>query len=557
MKKILSVCLVILMALSVFSITASAEAVVSYGYYDAKVNGLYYCFYEDDGISNAYVVGYEMDSKNIAPAGPITIPETVTYKGKNYTVIGIEDEAFYMSLFTSVTLPSTITYMGDYAFSTCDYLENVVIPEDCKFTYFGLNVFTTTPFEADIYSKDETIFGKNVLYAYTGIVNEYTIPADIEILANNCFFMSGIQNVVLNNKIQEIPEYAFASCKSLKSIVIPDNVTAIRTGAFKDCTSLENVTLGKGMQQIGIEAFANTKIKSIHLGENVHNITGAFKDCKALESITVDIANTALTTDGNAVYLKSSFYIGDLIGEDGLILEYYLPNKAKGSITIKSTVMAIGGYAFYNCKDLKEVSAKEVVYVDGEAFANSGIEKFSGNSVYLIYNNAFRNCKNLSSIDLGSVLYIGDGAFQNCTSLKDVQFADNIFYVGGLSFANTGISKVVVGGDECQIGEAAFKDCQNLKSVRLENGVASVGKNAFLGCSELETIYISKTVSDFDDNTFDGCEKVHFQVVNGSRGHNFIKNLGYDFETVGSVSLFERIAIFFENLFNSLFGWII
>ena len=155
------------------------------------------------------------------------------------------------------------------------------------------------------------------------------------------------------------------------------------------------------------------------------------------------------------------------------------------------------------------------------------------------------------------MLYIGDGAFQNCTSLKDVKFADSVFYIGALSFANTGVTEVIVNGEECEIGEAAFKDCENLKSVRLEDGVTIVGKNAFLGCSDLETIYISKNVKEFDDNAFNGCENVLFQVIDGSRAHKVIKNLGFDFEIVGRLSFFERIVAFFENLFSSLFGWII
>jgi len=163
MKKILSVALVLIMMLSVLSVTASAEAVVMAGYYDAEINDLYYVLYEGEDYAEAYVVGYEADLDNIEPAGALTIPETVTYQGNEYTVTGVESEAFYQSLFTSITLPDTINYMGDYAFSTCDYLENVVIPEDCHFDYFGMNVFTTTPFEAEIYSKDETIFGENVL----------------------------------------------------------------------------------------------------------------------------------------------------------------------------------------------------------------------------------------------------------------------------------------------------------------------------------------------------------------------------------------------------------
>ena len=58
MKKILSVALVLVMMLSVFSVTASAEAVVMSGYYDAEINDLYYAFFEGEESSEAYVVGY-------------------------------------------------------------------------------------------------------------------------------------------------------------------------------------------------------------------------------------------------------------------------------------------------------------------------------------------------------------------------------------------------------------------------------------------------------------------------------------------------------------------
>ncbi len=556
MKKFLSICLVLITMFSVFSITASAEAVVGIGEYDAEIDGLYYCFYEDESIAEAYVVGYEIDADNIAPAGAITIPEVVTYKGDKYTVTGIESEAFYMSLFTSVTLPSSINYIGDYAFSTCDYLENVVIPDDCKFDYFGLNVFITTPFEAVIYSKDETIFGQNVLFSYVGNADEYVVPANIDIIANCCFFMSGVKNVVLNDKIEEISEYAFASCRNIKSIVIPDNVTEIDVGAFRDCTSLENVTLGKGVQKICVEAFSNTKIKSIHLGQDVYSIAGAFKDCTTLESITIDPANTAFITNGKAVYSKTKFKV-DGKDKDGLILQYYLPSKAQGKITLPSNVGAIGEYAFYGCNDIEEVSANNLMFVDSFAFCNSAIKKFTASGNYRIENGAFRNCKNLETMDLENVEYIGVSAFENCTSLKNVTLPENIEMVNECAFANTGITEITIYGDDCDICESAFKNCENLKTVNIEDGVTYVGMNAFLGCSEIETIYISKSVLLFDDNAFNGCEDARFQVVEGSRAHDFVEEKGYDFETVGRVSFFERIRNFFVGIFETLFGWIL
>lgn len=550
MKKILSVALVLVMMLSVFSITASAEAVVMSGYYDAEIDDLYYVLLQDEDSSEAYVVGYEVNPDSIAPAGAITIPKTVTYEGDEYTVTGIEHEAFYQSLFTSITLPDTISYIGDYAFSTCDYLENVVIPEECYFDYFGLNVFLTTPFEAEIYSKDETIFGKNVLYAYTGSADEYVIPEEINILANNCFFMSGVKSVVINENITEIPYYAFASCRNLTSVDIPDNVEIISDGAFQDCTSLETVTLGEGVHSLGVDCFANTKIKSIHLGQAVYQITGAFRNCNTLETITIDAGNTALKTDGTAVYFKTNF-VYDFDMDLGYMLEYYIPSKAQGTVKLPSDVYMISAYAFYGCKDLKEVDAGTLVAIDEAAFANSGIEKLSATMLMFVYDNAFRNCKNLTEINLLTATFIGAGAFENCTSLTDVEFSSSIREIGGKAFANTGLTDVVIYGEDCYVEEGAFMNCQNLESARLEEGVYYVGMNAFLNCPKLETIYLSKTVKEFEDNAFNGCDNVTFQVTKNTTAYKYIKNnTDFNFEVVGNYSLWQRILDFFRSLFG-------
>lgn len=555
MKKVLSVCLAFIMMLSAFIVPSSAETIsgsIENLYFNVLIDDVYYILADDVG----GVIGFDMEEDDTTPKEGIVIPETIIHEGKEFTISTVLPQAFTECDYTSVTLPSTLTFLGDGAFAYSPYLEKVIIPDDCVFEYFGAEVFVGTPFEAEIYSEDEVIFGKNVLFSYIGSASEYVIPENIDIIVPKCFFMSGVKNVVFNDKIKEIPMYTFASCRNLKEITIPDSVENIEEGAFKDCTSLEKVTLGENVASLGVDCFANTKIKSIHLGQSVHNIVGAFRDCKTLETVTVDTANTILITEGSAIYLKSKF-VFDGEEKDGLILEYYLPSKAQGKITLKSNVGAIGTYAFYGCNALEEVVAGNIEYVDYQAFCNSSIKKFSAKGEYRIEDAAFRNCKNLETIDLENVSYIGVGAFENCTSLKEVVLPESISQINELAFANTGITELTVSGSNCFIYESAFKNCENLETVRLEDGVYYVGANVFLGCDDLKTIYISKTVREFDDNAFNGCEDVHFQVVDGSKGHDFVKKMGYSFETVGRISFFERIANFFDNILEILFGWIL
>ena len=554
MKKILSVALVLVMLLSVFSITASAEAVVYSGYYDAEIDDLYYYLYEDGEYSEAYVVGYELDtSNNFAPAGALTIPEAVTYRGDTYTVTAIDVGAFYQSLFTSITLPSTISYIADGAFMSSDYLAQVNIPDACYFNYFGDMVFMGTPFEAEIYSKDETLFGQNVLFSYIGNAEEYVIPENVDLIAPNAFFMSGVKSVVINENITEIPYCAFASCRNLTSVTLSDSVEYISEGAFKDCTSLETFTLTDNVTSLGVDCFANSGLKSIHLGQAAYSIAGAFRGCNSLETITIDEENTALLTDGNAIYFRTTF-IFDMFDSSydlGYILAYYLPSKAQGTVTLIDEVSMIDVYAFYGCTGLKEVNAGSLMAIYTDAFANSGIEKINATSIDWVYDGAFKNCKNLTDIDLSTTDYIGIGAFENCTALTDVKFKSSITDIGAKAFANTGLTEVVIYGEDCYIEEGAFMNCENLKSVRLEEGVYYIGMNAFLNCPDLETIYLSKTIKSIEDNAFNGCDNVTFEVIKGTTAHKYIKNqTDYNFEVVGNYSFFQRIIDFFRSLFG-------
>ena len=61
--------------------------------------------------------------------GSVTIPSTVTYSGKTYSVTAIGNGAFReCSGLTSVTIPNSITSIGYEAFYGCSGLTSVTIP---------------------------------------------------------------------------------------------------------------------------------------------------------------------------------------------------------------------------------------------------------------------------------------------------------------------------------------------------------------------------------------------------------------------------------------------
>ncbi len=555
MKKVLSICLVIIMMLSVFAISASATPVVIGGDADVRNGGLYYIIDEDN--KTATVVGYELKDEN-ASAGKLTVPEKITYNEIQYTVIGVGYGAFYQSMYTEIVLPSSITYIDDMAFSSSAYLAKVVVDENCVLDYVGSNLFMGTPYEEKIYENDVTILGKNVLYKCNSD-GTFIIPDKITVLASNAFMWSDVEKVIFNDKITEIPMGCFASCSRLNEVVMSDSITIIGDGAFMDCTSLENITLGNCVSVIGEDCFANTQIKSIHLTREVNHIGGAFKNC-ALESITIDPNNTTLSTNGKMVYQEGTFFEfdknGHFISVEGKVLMYCIPQYAKGSITLPTMVMAIGSYAFYDCDELDEVKAGKLYYIYPGAFQNSSIKSFNSEGImatgqYMIFADAFKNCKNLTTINLKGVSYIDDSAFENCISLENVQISNDIMTIGAKAFSNTGIKEIeITSNNNCTIEEGAFMNCQYLEKVKLGEGVTRLGTNAFLECPNLKTVSLSKTIEVFDDNALNGCENVNFEVVKGTAGYKLVNKLEFNFTVVGKITFWQRIIAFFVRLFS-------
>ena len=69
--------------------------------------------------------------------GHVTIPESVTYNGKTYSVTSIGWAAFDgCSGLTSVTIPNSLTSIGTFAFENCSGLTSVTIPNSVT-TIFG------------------------------------------------------------------------------------------------------------------------------------------------------------------------------------------------------------------------------------------------------------------------------------------------------------------------------------------------------------------------------------------------------------------------------------
>lgn len=161
------------------------------------------------------------------------------------------------------------------------------------------------------------------------------------------------------------------------------------------------------------------------------------------------------------------------------------------SITIPSTVEAIGNYTFYNCKELESVKIDARVKYLGSLSAGAnttngafyGCEKLKDvtlpATLETVGNNMFLGCTSLENVVLPkSVKTIEGHAFQDCASLKTLDFG-GVEEIGICAFRNCGLTSIVLPSTVKTISMYAFQYSSNLKSVLLPESVTSVGSKAF------------------------------------------------------------------------------
>lgn len=178
--------------------------------------------------------------------GNIVIPETVTYHGDTFTVIGIGKHAFInCHQLTGIELPPTVTYLKSSAFASSG-IQSVDIPN------------TVTSIEGGA-------------FAYSGL-SHVTLPETINSIPTACFAgCSSLTAFSIPNTIEVIGQAAFQECENLREVTIPTSVAIIGNEAFVG-TSLNEITIPNSVTKIGDWAFYWNKLTSVTIGRKVETI---------------------------------------------------------------------------------------------------------------------------------------------------------------------------------------------------------------------------------------------------------------------------------------------
>ena len=260
-----------------------------------------YTYYLNDSTFKATVEGY------VGAGGDISIPSTVEYDSKTYSVTGIQDSAFQgCTSLTSVSIPDSVTSIGIGAFYGCSGLTSIDIPD-------GVTII-----------QDETFYG------CSGLIS-IDIPDGVTYIGEGAFYgCTGLTSIDIPDSVTTLMMNTFEGCSGLTSITIPGSLNranSIGTGTFKDCTGLTSVTIKDGVVQIGAYMFEGcTGLTSIVIPDGVSVIgQSAFSGCSGLTSIVIpdsvtSINNNAFTGCSNLTefYYPYSLYFSN-IGLDSTV----------------------------------------------------------------------------------------------------------------------------------------------------------------------------------------------------------------------------------------------
>ena len=341
---------------------------------------------------------------------------TVSGNGK----MGDYEEAYTVAPWNSVkneikkiVIEDGVTHIGDYTFRYCENLEEVEMADSVESIGESALRGNTNITRINI-SKNVTTVEKNAL-AYS-TTRDITLPEGLVSVGESAFEGTDIAGVVILDNIEELGIAAFTVCPFITDVVLGDKIKNIPERAFSSCITLKNVTIGSNVESIGKRAFYNSPmLEEISIPDKVKTIgEGAFEICRALKKVS--LGNNVETIRKNA----------------------FNGCESLTSVKLPDSVKTLGDYIFYRCTKLSEVELpSEISEIPSMMFYYAGIESINiPLTVKKIGSSAFSGCKALKD-----VYYEGSDITWNKIKIDS---ENDYLYLANLHYERKDIEKISV-----------------------------------------------------------------------------------------------------------------
>ena len=524
-------CFRLLLLASAIATSLSAAA------YDFESAGIYYNITGNNTVEVTY-----SDRDNNTYSGSISVPETVTNNGTEYSVTKIGEYAFQGSAVTSVSMPECITSIGTSAFSGCQNLESVTLPE--SLTTFGSYAFSSCKSLKAIKIPSVVTTIPDRCFSGCSSLESVTIPEGVTDIGGVAFFGCNLKALTLPESLEAIGSSAFYGNQSLKSVNIPAKVKKIEAQAFSHC-GLTNLVIQEGVQTIGGIAFYENPLQKLTLPSTVTSIGGnAFGNNNNLQSIIcnavtpptlgenafgynasttvkVPLQSIAAYRQANGWKNFSNYCSGEVVNNgityridengatitaaEATLAEANIPSAVEfegnqypvikindnvfadntnlTAVTLPEGLVEIGTYAFKGCKNLESVAFPE--------------------SLTTLGDYAFRSCKSLKAVKIPSgVTVIPSSCFSECSSLESVTIPEGVTTIEAAAFYYCNLNALTLPESLTTLGSETFRLCKSLKAVKIPSGVTAIPERCFSGCPSLESVTIPEGVTTIGSEAF-------------------------------------------------------
>ena len=286
----------------------------------------------------------------------------------------------------TMTFPVGLDSIKDEAFRQLPKLEKVIFTEPSNIKHLGKAVFRACSKLTEV-TLPSQVTSLDMPFADCANLETINVPngSQLKVLRSNSF--SSNKNLKHFNfegscQLEEIESDAFAYLKNLESFTFPKTVKTIKTNAFRGCSGMKtaNFPPDAEIEKIGPGAFADCGLTSFKVPNNVKEIEReAFNKCSALTVVnlsekTVKVSPEAFKACSKLTQInvsrKHTVYSsvdGYLLSKDKKTLAIFPPGKANDRFTLlPPSITKIGDYAFYDCKELKNVVIPNLVDSIGE-----------------------------------------------------------------------------------------------------------------------------------------------------------------------------------------------
>lgn len=438
------------------------------------------------------------------------------------TLESIGANAFYgCSGLTKLNLPKTVKSIGNYAYYGCNNIAgDFEIPESCE--YIGNWAFghkyesSAVKFTNLVINNKIKSIGDYAFYGCSAMTGEFLFPSTLENIGKYAFSGpdskgTAITEVVMEDCNATIGEGAFKYCLGLITLDLGDGKLNCNASCFAGCKNLVTLNLGNGITDVPDNMFeACSSLTNLNLGSTLKNI-GRYAFYGT--NVTGDIHLPAtLQTIGTSAFEGLTKMTGELVFTDNLVsVGDYAFEGCTGitGVVLSSNAVSTGANVFKDCTGI----TSDIIIPEGTTKISDGV--FSGctgitntivvpDSCTSVGASAFYNCENIAGVIFGdSVVSIGNYAFYRCHKIPSLEFPDSLESVGGYAFGTQTY------GDSFYWYTNAINvpedEMMGVKSIKMGANIKNIGNGAFLGCAKITTIAIPNTLETVGSRVFAHC----------------------------------------------------